>query len=261
MSENFRSSSFNKLNKFPVVLFALMTNYILHPASGRGHADHGWLNAHHSFSFASWYNPEKVHYGMLRVLNDDIVAPGKGFGMHPHDNMEIITIPLSGSLEHKDNMGNGEVIRAGDVQLMSAGTGVFHSEFNPSKDEEVSLFQIWIFPKLKNVKPRYDQKTFDVINRHNKLQTLVQPGPSEEGLWIYQDAWLSMGKFDADFTSDYSVNKNGNGAYVMVVNGTFEIDGHTLNKRDAIGISGTDKFSFTAKEEGSELLLIEVPMN
>lgn len=198
---------------------------------------------------------------MLRVLNDDIVAPGKGFGMHPHDNMEIITIPLTGSLEHKDNMGNGEVIRSGDVQLMSAGTGVFHSEFNPSQDEAVSLFQIWIFPKLKNVKPRYDQKTFDVSDRINKLQTLVQPGPTDKGLWIYQDAWLSMGKFDTGSKSDYTINRKGNGAYVMVVTGSFEIDGHTLNKRDAIGIWNTDKFSFTSNEEGSELLIIEVPMN
>lgn len=198
---------------------------------------------------------------MLRVLNDDIVAPGKGFGMHPHDNMEIITIPLSGALEHKDNMGNGAVIRSGDVQLMSAGTGVFHSEFNPSKDEPVSLFQIWIFPNLKNVKPRYDQKTFDVSDRINKLQTLVQPGPTDKGLWIYQDAWLSMGKFDTGSKSDYTINRKGNGAYVMVVTGSFEIDGHTLNKRDAIGIWNTDKFSFTSKEEGSELLVIEVPMN
>ncbi len=198
---------------------------------------------------------------MLRVLNDDIVAPGKGFGMHPHDNMEIITIPLSGSLEHKDNMGNGAVIRSGDVQLMSAGTGVFHSEFNPSKNEAVSLFQIWIFPKLKNVKPRYDQKSFDVKDRINKLQTLVQPGPTDKGLWIYQDAWLSMGKFDEGLKSEYIINRKGNGAYVMVVTGSFEIDGHTLRKRDAIGISNTDKFSFTSKEEGSELLVIEVPMN
>ncbi len=198
---------------------------------------------------------------MLRVLNDDIVAPGKGFGMHPHDNMEIITIPLSGALEHKDNMGNGTVIRSGDVQLMSAGTGVFHSEFNPSKDEAVSLFQIWIFPKLKNVKPRYDQKTFDVKDRINKLQTLVHSGPTDKGLWIYQDARLGMGKFDSGIRSEYSINSKGNGAYVMVVNGSFEIDGHVLNKRDAIGISNTDKFSFTAKEEGSELLVIEVPKN
>lgn len=247
--------------QLPLVSSALMTNYMLHPASSRGHADHGWLNAHHSFSFASWYNPERIHFGVLRVLNDDMVAPGKGFGMHPHDNMEIITIPLSGSLEHKDNMGNGEVIRAGDVQLMSAGTGVFHSEFNPSHEEEVSLFQIWIFPKLKNVKPRYDQKTFDVNDRINKLQTLVQPGPADKGLWIYQNAWLSMGKFDADKNAEYIIHKNGNGAYTMAVSGSFEIEGHTLYKRDAIGISNTKNFSFTAKEPGSELLVIEVPMN
>jgi hypothetical protein len=238
-----------------------MTNYTLHPASSRGHVNHGWLNAHHSFSFASWYNPERIHFGVLRVMNDDIVACGNGFGMHPHENMEIITIPLSGSLEHKDNMGNGAVIHAGDVQVMSAGRGVFHSEFNPSVEEEVSLFQIWIFPKLKNVKPRYDQMTFSGKDRINKLQTIVKPGPSKEGLWIYQDAWLSMGKFEVGLKSGYSTHKKGNGVYVMVVSGSFEIDGYLLNKRDAIGISSINRFSFASIEAGSELLVIEVPMN
>jgi len=165
---------------------------VIHRAGERGHADHGWLNAHHSFSFAGWYDPSKIHFGMLRVLNDDIVAPGEGFGMHPHNDMEIITIILRGALEHKDSMGNGSVIRPGDVQVMSAGTGVMHSEFNPSKDEEVNLFQLWIFPKEKGITPRYDQKSFDASERKNKVQR-VASGYQENGeLYIHQDAAISL---------------------------------------------------------------------
>jgi redox-sensitive bicupin YhaK (pirin superfamily) len=238
-----------------------MANYILHPASSRGFVDHGWLKACHSFSFASWHNPDRIHFGALRVLNDDLIAPGKGFGMHPHDNMEIITIPLSGELKHQDSLGNEGIIRAGDVQVMSAGSGVIHSEFNPSPDKEVSLFQIWIFPKFKNVKPRYAQQSFNEYERINNLLTIVEPGPIEEGLWIYQEAWLSIGKFDNHFSAEYKIHKKGNGVYAMVVNGSFEIENHLLLRRDAIGISDTEKFSFTSKEEGSEILVIEVPVN
>lgn len=232
---------------------------IIHRADERGHADHGWLNAHHSFSFASWYDPTKVHFGMLRVLNDDIVAGGEGFGMHPHNDMEIITIILRGALEHKDSMGNGSVIRPGDVQVMSAGTGVYHSEFNPG-DEETNLFQLWIFPKEKGIKPRYDQKTFTDTDRKNKIQ-LVASGFRKNGeLYIHQDAALSLAGIEQDHTVDYSLSKNGNGAYVMIVEGSAEIDGEKLNKRDAIGITDADSFSIKGTSNNTLILIVDVPM-
>jgi redox-sensitive bicupin YhaK (pirin superfamily) len=233
---------------------------IIHRASERGHADHGWLNAHHSFSFANWYDPSKVHFGMLRVLNDDVVASGQGFGMHPHNDMEIITIILKGTLQHKDNMGNGSVIRPGDVQVMSAGTGVMHSEFNPSSTEEVNLFQLWIFPKEKGIKPRYDQKTFDPTQRKNHIQTVASGFKLNGELYIHQDAAISLAHINKDNSLTYTINKKGNGTYVMVVNGSIEIDGEKLNSRDAIGISEADTFEMKATID-VDLLFIEVPMN
>jgi quercetin 2,3-dioxygenase len=233
---------------------------IIHKAEERGHADHGWLDAHHSFSFASWYDPSKVHFGMLRVLNDDIVAPGMGFGMHPHNDMEIITIILEGALQHKDNMGNGSVIKPGDVQVMSAGTGVVHSEFNPSKTERTNLFQLWIFPKEKNIQPRYDQKTFDVNSRKNKVQVVASGFKSNGELYIHQDAALSMAQLDAGNKINYPMMKKGNGAYVMVVNGKATIAGNELKQRDAIGVWETDSFEMEAVEN-CEVLIVEVPMN
>lgn len=232
---------------------------ILHPASERGNANHGWLNAHHSFSFANWYDPSKMHFGMLRVLNDDIVAPGQGFGMHPHNDMEIITIILKGALEHKDNMGNGSQIKPGDVQVMSAGTGVLHSEFNPSPSEEVSLFQLWIFPKEKGIKPKYDQKTFDDTERKNSAQ-LVASGFKKNGeLYIHQDAAISLAAIDKNNSLEYNVSQRGNGAYIMVVEGAVEINGEKLGRRDAIGITDTETVKIKADEQSS-LLIIDVPM-
>jgi redox-sensitive bicupin YhaK (pirin superfamily) len=233
---------------------------IVHRATERGHADHGWLNAHHSFSFANWYDPSKIHFGMLRVLNDDVVAPGQGFGMHPHNDMEIVTIILKGALQHKDNMGNGSVIKPGDVQVMSAGTGVLHSEFNPSQTDAVNLFQLWIFPKENGIKPRYDQKTFDVAERKNSVQTVASGFKKNGELYIHQDAAISLASAGKDNSVTYTMMKNGNGAYVMVVDGEVTIDGNDLKKRDAIGISETGNFTTTAKAD-SELLIIEVPMN
>ena len=225
----------------------------------RGHANHGWLNAHHSFSFANWYDPSKIHFGMLRVLNDDIVAPGEGFGMHPHNDMEIITIILRGALEHKDNMGNGSVIRPGDVQVMSAGTGVMHSEFNPSATEEVNLFQLWIFPKEKGIKPRYDQKTFDPASRINGIQTVASGFKRNGELYIHQDAAISLAQVSAGKTIHYNMIRKGNGAYLMVIEGLAEINGNELAKRDAVGITDSDKIDIVGKQD-SELLIIEVPM-
>lgn len=232
---------------------------IVHKSNTRGHVNHGWLDAHHSFSFGQWYNPERVHFGKLRVLNDDIVKAGFGFGKHPHDNMEIITIPLSGALEHKDSTGGHGVIAKNDVQVMSAGSGIEHSEFNHSKTEDVNLFQLWVFTNKENVAPRYDQQTFSAADRQNKFQTVVSPF-GNDGLWIYQDAWISLGNFDAENSSSYQVKKQGNGIYLLVIEGEVEIDGNILSKRDAIGIWDTDAINILSKKN-SEILLVEVPMN
>lgn len=237
-----------------------MANTILHKAESRGHANHGWLKANHTFSFANYYNPERVHFGALRVLNDDTVEGGMGFGMHPHDNMEIITIPLEGELQHKDSMGNGAVIKKGDVQVMSAGTGITHSEINNKKDQFVKLLQIWVFPKKKNVTPRYDQITLKAEDRQNKLQQILSPDPEDDGLWIHQDAWFHLGKFDKNKTSDYKLKKNGNGVYAFVISGSFIIHGIELDQRDGLGIWNTDQLSLKAASENAEILLMEVPM-
>jgi redox-sensitive bicupin YhaK (pirin superfamily) len=236
-----------------------MKNTILHKADTRGHADHGWLNAHHTFSFASYYNPERVQFGVLRVLNDDIVAPGMGFGTHPHDNMEIITIPLEGDLAHKDSMGNTETIKFGDVQVMSAGTGIQHSEFNPNHDRRTNLLQIWIFPKTRNVTPRYQQITLDVSDRHNKLQQVLSPNADDAGVWIHQDAWFHMGNLDQNTTVNYSINKKGNGLYVFVIKGTITVEGQELNQRDGFGIWDFENLTINATTD-AEVLLMEVPM-
>ncbi|MBK5271822.1 MAG: pirin family protein, partial [Bacteroidia bacterium] len=206
---------------------------ILHKAETRGHADHGWLNAWHSFSFAGYHDPSRVHFGVLRVLNDDTIAGGMGFGTHPHDNMEIITIPLSGQLEHRDSMGNTGVISKGEVQVMSAGTGIQHSEKNKNHNEPLKLLQIWVFPDQRNVEPRYDQKTFDLTTSKNNLLTIVSPMGEKEGLNIHQHAWFSLGKLDKDFTITYELKDKQNGVYVFVIEGSVKINGESLNRRDA----------------------------
>lgn len=237
-----------------------MKNTVIHKADSRGHADHGWLNAYHSFSFAGYYDPERVQFGALRVLNDDTVAAGMGFGTHPHDNMEIITIPLEGDLAHKDSMGNTEIIKHGDVQVMSAGTGIQHSEFNPNADQRTKLLQIWLFPKTRNVTPRYQQITLNVEDRHNKLQQILSPNADDAGVWIHQDAWFNMGKFDAGIATTYSLNKKDNGIYLFVLSGDVTVDGNALNKRDAIGITDFETIEIKATSD-AEFLLMEVPMN
>ena len=236
-----------------------MKNTVLHKANERGHADHGWLNAYHSFSFANWYNPDKVQFGVLRVLNDDTVAAGMGFGTHPHDNMEIITIPLEGDLAHKDSMGNEEIIKFGDVQVMSAGTGIRHSEFNPNADKRTKLLQIWLFPNKRNVEPRYQQITLDVKDRQNKLQQILSPNPEDAGVWIHQDAWFHMGKFEKGITETYTAKRNENGVYAFIISGTVTINGQTLETRDALGITNTEKVVITATSD-AEILLMDVPM-
>lgn len=233
---------------------------IIHKAGSRGHADHGWLNSYHTFSFAGYYDPARVNFGALRVLNDDIVAGGRGFGQHPHDNMEIISIPLKGSLEHGDNTGGHGIIKSGEVQIMSAGSGIAHSEKNASSNEAVNFLQIWVFPKVRNIQPRYDQKLFLAEERINTFQTVVSPEKDGKGLWINQDAWFSLGKLQAGFSTEYTLNEKGNGVYAFVIEGDVTINGQALNKRDGLGIWDTDKLSITANAE-AEVLLMEVPMN
>ncbi len=236
-----------------------MSNSILHKADSRGNADHGWLLSRHTFSFANYYDPERIHFGALRVLNDDTVEAGKGFGTHPHDNMEIVSIPLEGDLEHKDSMGNVSVIRHGDIQVMSAGTGIFHSEFNKNSDQEVKFLQIWIFPNKKNVTPRYGQITLNLADRQNKLQQILSPNADDAGVWIYQNAWFHIGKFTKGFKTDYSLKAKGNGVYAFVLNGEITINDQQLKPRDGFGVWDMEILSVSADTE-SELLLIEVPM-
>ena len=232
---------------------------IVHKANERGHANHGWLNAYHSFSFANWYNPEKVQFGMLRVLNDDTIAAGMGFGTHPHDNMEIITIPLEGDLAHKDSMGNGTTIKSGDIQVMSAGTGIQHSEFNPNHNHHTKLFQIWLFPKYRNVEPRYQQITLDQSLQKNDFAQILSPNPDDAGVWIHQDAWFYLSDFDKDFSKKLSLKKEGNGFYIMNIEGEIEVNGEQLERRDAIGIWATNEIEIKANSN-AKFLVMEIPM-
>jgi len=234
---------------------------VIHKAETRGHANHGWLDSWHTFSFAGYHNPDRVHFGVLRVLNDDTVAPGMGFGKHPHDNMEIISIPLEGDLEHGDSTGTVAVIKQGDVQVMSAGTGIIHSEKNKNNNQQVKFLQIWVFPNKKNVQPRYDQKTFSDADKQNKLATVVSPvGTNDGGVQLHQDAWFHLGKLDTGTELSYDVKKKGNGVYAFVLNGDVTINEIALNHRDGLGISDTDSLSLKA-DSAAEILLMEVPMN
>lgn len=235
-------------------------NLIFHRADTRGHAHHGWLDSYHTFSFAGYYNPERMHFGALRVLNDDTVTGGMGFGAHPHDNMEIISIPTRGELEHRDSMGHVQVIRPGDIQAMSAGTGITHSEKNKNHDQPVMFFQIWIFPNKKNVEPRYDQKHFSDEEKNNKLLTVVSPlGTQDGGVQIYQDAWFSLGRLSKNFTTTYLLHKKENGVYAFVIEGEVTINDQKLSRRDGLGITETDQIKIVAESQ-AELLLMEVPI-
>jgi hypothetical protein len=248
-------------NHLPIKNSRIMNHMIIHKADSRGHANHGWLNSFHSFSFASYYNPEKMNFGALRVLNDDTVSAGMGFGMHPHQNMEIISIPLEGDLEHKDSMGNVQVIRKGDIQVMSAGTGIHHSEYNRNQDRLTKFLQIWVIPNKENVSPRYDQISLNEQDRNNQLQQILSPNPDDEGVWIHQDAWFHMGRFDKDRSTSYQIKKSGNGLYAFVLKGSFTFENQLLETRDALGVWDVTSIHFSAKEDSSEILLIEVPMN
>lgn len=232
---------------------------IHHKADSRGLADHGWLFSRHTFSFANYYNPERMNFGLLRVINDDIVKPEMGFGTHPHENMEIVSIPLAGSLRHQDSMGNKHIITAGEVQIMSAGSGLTHSEYNNSAEEDVNFLQIWLFPKEKNITPRYGQKLFSKKDRQNRFQTLVSPDKESDAIWINQDAWLSMADFDSGTSVSYLKQQAETGLYFFVISGQVEIDDHALDQRDGLGLTGENDVHIKAKSQ-TELLCIEVPM-
>ena len=237
-----------------------MSNIVVHKNSSRGHANHGWLNSFHTFSFANYYNAERMHFGALRVLNDDTVDEGMGFGTHPHENMEIISIPLEGDLEHKDSMGNLAVIKHGDIQVLSAGTGIYHSEYNRNTDRKVKFLQIWVFPNKKDVTPRYDQITLNLDDRHNKLQQILSPNTEDEGVWIHQNAWFHLGAFDKGHSTTYKIKGDGNGVYAFVLKGEITINNQSLEARDGFGIWNIAELSITADTD-SEILLMEVPMS
>lgn len=237
-----------------------MENIVLHKAASRGHVDHGWLQANFSFSFGSWYDPKRIQFGALRVLNDDIIGEGMGFGTHPHDNMEIITIPLEGDLAHKDSMGNAATIKNGDIQVMSAGTGIQHSEFNPNPTVKTKSLQIWLFPNKKNVTPRYQQISLNPTDRINSLQQILSPFPEDDGVWIHQDAWFHIGKFDKEVTVTYQLKKEGNGVYAFILSGALTINGQEVTTRDGMGIWDCQVLDIKTSTE-AEILLMEIPMN
>ncbi|MEC7173188.1 MAG: pirin family protein [Bacteroidota bacterium] len=233
---------------------------VYHSAETRGKANHGWLKANYSFSFAQYYDPERMNFGALRVLNDDTISPGMGFGTHPHDNMEIITIPLKGDLEHKDSMGNVGAINEGEIQVMSAGTGVYHSEYNKNSDKPINLLQLWVMPKTRNVEPRYDQKSVRELKKNNSFYQVLSPNEDDDGMWIHQDAWFHLGDFDRVTETEYLTKKEGNGVYVFVIEGAIKVGDQQINKRDALGVWEVDKISFLAQPH-SKVLLVEVPMS
>lgn len=248
-------------NHIPNENAVMQENMILHKADSRGLANHGWLQSRHTFSFANYYNPERMHFGVLRVLNDDIVAEGMGFGTHPHDNMEIISIPLSGDLEHKDSMGNVAVIRQGDVQVMSAGTGITHSEYNKNKNNDVRFLQIWMFPNQKNVTPRYDQIKLDAEKMSNQFAQILSPSKDDDGVWVHQNAWFHLGNFEKGKETVYALkNAAKNGVYCFMIEGDATINGQAINHRDGLGIWNVNELKIQA-DSNAKILLMEVPMS
>ena len=232
---------------------------VLHKANTRGSANHGWLKVNHTFSFANYHNPNRMNFGVLRVLNDDIIAGGRGFNTHPHDNMEIITIPIEGDLEHKDSMGNGTVIKNGDIQVMSAGTGIKHSEFNANEELPVKVLQIWLFPNKRNVEPRYDQLSLKSISKQNTFNQILSPSSMDQGVWIHQNAWFSLGEFTQDMDINYTLNSDTNGVYAFIIEGDAVIQKQKLEKRDGFGIWNSKEINISAKKN-SKIILMEVPM-
>jgi len=236
-----------------------MEKFVLHKANSRGFADHGWLRTYHTFSFANYYDPDRMNFGALRVLNDDFIEQGMGFGMHPHDNMEIITIPLEGDLEHKDSMGNSTVIKSGEIQVMSAGKGIYHSEYNKNNDKDVKLLQIWVYPNKNNVKPRYDQISIGEVDR-NSLKQILSPNTDDEGVWIYQNAWFHLGKLDKGSTLEYKLKQAENGVYAFIIKGGAHLQNIELSERDGIGFWKTNLIEIVANSD-LDILLMELPMD
>lgn len=236
-----------------------MNNFILYKSDSRGHADHGWLKSYHTFSFANYRNNDRVHFGVLRVLNDDYVAAGRGFGTHPHENMEIISIPLKGSLAHKDSMGHGETIQVNEIQVMSAGTGVEHSEFNPSETEAAEFLQIWLFPNTLHVTPRYQQLQLNEADRQNNWDQILSPSPDDAGAWIHQNAWFHRADLDQNKELSYTLKDKNNGVYLFVLEGSITLQDQVLERRDAIGIWDIETFNVLANTN-VQLLLMEIPM-
>lgn len=254
-----RGSDIVGFNHIPnAVNNSIMENTVLHRADSRGLANHGWLVSRHTFSFASYYNPDRMHFGVLRVLNDDQVAGGMGFNTHPHDNMEIISLPLEGDLQHKDSMGNVATIRQGDIQVMSAGTGVQHSEFNANPDREAQFLQIWVFPNKRNVQPRYDQMTLDLATK-NTWQQILSPHPEDAGVWIHQNAWFHLGNLEQGFDSTYALKDASNGVYAFILEGDVTIGGQSLQRRDGFGLWSVSEIAIKADSD-ARVLLMEVPM-
>lgn len=247
-------------NHLPNPESKIKDNSVIHKADSRGKADHGWLVSNHTFSFANYHNPERMHFGVLRVLNDDKVEAGRGFGTHPHDNMEIISIPLEGDLEHKDSMGNSAIIKSGDIQVMSAGTGIMHSEFNKNNDSLVKFLQIWVYPNKRNVTPRYDQITLDKSKGQNQFQQILSPNANDEGVWIQQDAWFHLGNFENNVETKYQIRKKGNGVYAFILKGSAEIEGQKVETRDGFGVWDISDLNIKSTSENTEILLMEVPM-
>lgn len=237
-----------------------MLDTIIHQSNSRGKANHGWLNSFHTFSFANYHHPERMHFGVLRVLNDDTVAAGMGFGKHPHDNMEIVSIPLEGELLHQDTMGNSTIIKKGDIQVMSAGTGIFHSEHNNSKSNVVKFLQIWIYPNKKNVEPRYDQFNYEEIIKPNQLLQILSPNANEQGVWIHQNAWFHLGKLEPKQILNYTLKDPQNGVYCFIISGSGKVNSTLLEERDGMGIWDIHSFAIESLSENLEILLMEVPL-
>lgn len=238
-----------------------MPSTVLHKANTRGLSEAGWLHSRHTFSFGGYHNPERMRFGVLRVLNDDIVAPGMGFGRHPHDNMEIVSIPLEGELEHRDSMSNVAVIRAGDVQVMSAGTGIEHSEYNKNDNLEVKFLQIWLFPKQRNVSPRYDQISLPADACHNTMTQILSPDPNDAGVWVHQDAWFHLGRLDKGVQLHHTLKREGNGLYAFVIGGEVRVGDQPLGPRDGYGLTEIREIEIESLSDGAELLLMEIPMS
>jgi len=233
---------------------------IYHAADSRGDANHGWLKSRHTFSFANYHNPERMGFGALRVINDDFVIGGQGFGKHSHRDMEIISIPLAGKLGHGDNIGNNGIIETGEIQVMSAGTGITHSEMNGDEKEDVKFLQIWVIPNKMNVEPRYQQVRMDEIMQPNEFNQVLSPSADDAGVWIHQNAWFSMGDFDKGVTQTYQLKDPNNGVYIFVISGRVNVNGNTLDTRDGLGVWDTKNFTMDV-EENAKVLLMEVPMS